>query len=150
MDNPKQHAINFASLFIYLAFLILAGFILKTQGLDPRDLAIREIVVLALASYRLTRILVFEKILKFLRDFVRSKKNVSALNTVRYIITCPWCAGVWVTLVIAVLYFLVPYGVFLVYILAISGVASFLVLLANLLGLKIEEKQAAVHPKRKE
>ncbi|MBN2610960.1 MAG: DUF1360 domain-containing protein [Bacteroidales bacterium] len=148
MDNPKQNAINFTSLFIYLAFLILAGFMMKSKGLDLRDISVREIIILILASYRLTRILVFEKILKFLRDFVKSKKSISALNTVRYIITCPWCAGVWVTLVIAVLYFLVPYGVFLVYILAISGVASFIVLLANLLGLKIEEKQSAVHPKK--
>ncbi len=150
MDNTKQNAWNFASLFAYLFLVILVGFILEKKGFSINDVTLKDLIIITLASYRMTRILVFEKILKFLRDFVKSKQNYSVLNTIRYIITCPWCAGVWITLVIVVLYFLVPYGIFLVYILALSGIASFLVLLANLIGLKIEEKQSEVHPRKKE
>jgi hypothetical protein len=40
-----------------------------------------------------------------------------------------------------VFFFLVPYGVLLVYIMAISGVASFLVMASNYLGLSVYEKE---------
>ncbi len=142
MNSPRQNAWNFGSLFVYLGLLILVGFLLKKKGVDLINIPPREIIVIILATYRLTRIIVFEKILKFLRDFVRSKQNFTVLNTVRFIITCPWCAGVWVAMIIVVIYYFVPYGVFIVYVLAISGVASFIVLLANITGLVIEEKQS--------
>lgn len=141
MNNTKQNALNFASLFVYFALLLFVGFLLKRKGFSVTDLSVREIIIIMLASYRLTRILVFEKILKFFRDFVKSNQRYYILNTVRFIITCPWCAGVWITLIIIVFYYLIPYGIFLVYILAISGVASFLVLIANLVGLSVEGKQ---------
>ena len=150
MDNTKQNALNFASLFVYLFLVIFVGIILEKNGFSVDKINLKDLIILTLASYRMTRILVFEKILKFFRDFVKSKQNYSVLITIRYIITCPWCAGVWITLLMVVLYFLVPYGKFLVYILALSGVASFLVLLANLVGLKIEEKQSEIHPHKKE
>ena len=149
MDGTRQNAWNFTSLFVYLALVILVGYILEKNGHSIRNIGLKDLIIITLASYRMTRILVFEKILKFFRDFVKSKQNYYVLNTIRFIITCPWCAGVWITLVIVVLYFLVPYGVFLVYILALSGIASFLVLLANLVGLKIEEKQSDVHPRKR-
>lgn len=150
MDNTKQNAWNFASIFVYIALLILVGYIMEKRGYEITNITIKDLIIVALASFRMTRILVFEKILKFIRDFTKSKQNLYILNTVRYIVTCPWCAGVWVTLFIVVLYFLVPYGIFLVYILALSGVASFIVLMANFIGLKIEEKQSEIHPRKKE
>ncbi|RLD91023.1 MAG: hypothetical protein DRJ13_17720 [Bacteroidetes bacterium] len=63
-------------------------------------------------------------------------------------VTCPWCAGVWVTLFIIVFYFLVPYGALLVYVLALAGLASMVILVSNLLHMYTERRQR-MHQKDK-
>lgn len=142
MDGSKQNAWNFASLFIYFILLSITGYFVQQNGFNINELSIKELVIIVLAIYRLTRIIVFEKIFKYFRDFVKARKNFKIFNTIVSIITCPWCAGVWVSLLMFIFYYLVPYGKLLVYILALAGVASFLILLSNLLALKVEEKQA--------
>ena len=142
--NSKQNAWNFASLFVYFLLLVVVGYLLDKEKIDVTQLTFRDLIFITLATYRLTRIVVFEKIFKFCRDFVKAHQDYKVFNTIRFIITCPWCAGVWMALVTVVFYLLVPYGKFLVYILAISGVASFLVMLVNAIGLVVEEKQSKV------
>lgn len=145
--ESRQNAFNFLSLFIYFPLLILTGYLIDKKGIHIKDLNIKELIVITLASYRLTRMVVFEKIFRFFRNFVKSNQHLYVMNTIRFILTCPWCSGVWVTLVIVVFYFLIPYGIYFVYILAVAGVASFIVLAANLTGLKIEERQPERHKK---
>lgn len=146
MNNPKQNAINFVSLFIYFGLIILTGYLLREKGVYTTEIPVKELIIITLASFRLTRIIIFEKIFKFFRDFIKSNQTNYFFNTIKYIISCPWCAGVWVTLIIIVFYFFIPYGELLVYILAISGIASFIVLSANLLGLSVEKKQSERPP----
>lgn len=142
MVKSKQNGWNFLSLFVYFGLVILVGYLLKRKGIDIEDIKVKELVILTLASYRLTRMVIFEKIFKFFRDKIRENKEYYLFNTVMYIFSCPWCAGVWMTLMNVVFYFFVPYGILLVYILAISGVASLIVLLANLTGLTVEYRQS--------
>jgi hypothetical protein len=89
----------------------------------------------------MTRILVFEKIFKYFRDVLKKREDLYLIGTLSSIITCPWCAGVWVTLIIIVFYYLVPFGVLLVYVLALAGLASIVILLSNLLHMYTEGKQ---------
>jgi hypothetical protein len=96
----------------------------------------------------MTRILVFERILKYLRNMLKKREDLYVIGTLHSIITCPWCAGVWVTLVIVVFYFLVPYGVVLAYVLAMAGVASMIILLSNILHMYTEGKQR-IHKREK-
>jgi len=135
---------NFLATIIYVICFILLGYTFKRKGIKIEDIRLWELFLLALATYRLTRILVFDKIFKLFRDFIRSKSKLYAFYVVREIITCPWCAGVWTAMLIIVLYFLVPYGKLLIYLLAISGVASFFVIFVNYFGLSTEEKQHIV------
>ena len=76
------------------------------------------------------------------------RENIYLIGTLSSIITCPWCAGVWVTLFSVIFYFLVPYGVLLVYLLALAGVASMVILLSNLLHMYTERRQR-IHQKEK-
>ena len=145
MEKPKQNAWNFASLFVYFILLVTVGFLLERKGIDISKTSIKDLVFIILASYRLTRIVVFEKIFKFFRDFVKSKEKYAVLTTLKFIITCPWCMGVWISLIVVLLFFYVPYGKFIVYVLAISGVASFIIMLANLLVLTVDEKHTKKH-----
>lgn len=145
MEKPKQNAWNFASLFVYFILLVTVGFLLEKKGIDISKTSIKDLIFIILASYRLTRIVVFEKIFKFFRDFVKAQEKYTLLTTLKFIITCPWCMGVWMSLIVVLLFFIVPYGKFIVYVLAIAGVASFIIMLANLLVLTVDEKHTKKH-----
>jgi len=140
-SERKHQAWNFWSAFFFFGMILLVGYLLEQKGVDIREMTFKEALVIILASYRMTRILVFEKIFKYLRDVLKKRENLYVIGTLSSIITCPWCAGVWVTLTIVVFYFLVPYGVVLVYVLALAGLASMVILLSNLLHMYTEHKQ---------
>jgi hypothetical protein len=149
MKNERKHqAWNFWSAFFFFGLLFLVGYLLEMDGDDIRDMTFKEAVIIILASYRMTRILVFEKIFKYLRDVLKRREGLYVIGTLSSIITCPWCMGVWVTLVIIIFYYLIPYGALLVYVMALAGVASLIILLSNLLHMWTEGKQK-IHRKDK-
>jgi len=148
LNERKQQASNFWSVFVFFGAIVLVGHFLKREGVDIRDLTMKEAVLIILASYRMTRILVFETIFKYFRDAMKKRKNFYVIGTIHSMITCPWCAGVWVTLIIVVFYFLIPYGDLLVYVLALAGLASMVILLSNLLHMYTERRQR-IHQKEK-
>lgn len=141
MDNTNQNAWNFASLFVYFMLLIVVAALVDKKGVDFTEVKTRDIIIMMIATYRLTRIIVFEKIFKFFRDFVKARTRYSLLNTLRFIITCPWCMGVWMALIVVLLFFIIPYGEIIVYIMAIAGVASFIIMIANYMVLEVYEQQ---------
>jgi len=128
--------------------LVLMGYFLEKHGVRIEEISLKEAVIIILASYRMTRILVFEKIFKYFRDALKKRENLYAIGTLSSIITCPWCAGVWVTLFIIVFYYLVPYGNLLAIVLALSGLTSLVILCSNLLHMHTESKQR-IHRKEK-
>ncbi len=148
LNERKHQAWNFWSAFVFLGAVFLVGHFLKREGIDIRDLTLTEAVLVILASYRTTRILVFEKILKHFRDALKRRENLYVIGTIHSMVTCPWCAGVWVTLIIIVFYFLVPYGTLLIYVLALSGLVSMVILVSNLLHMYTERRQR-IHQKEK-
>ncbi len=148
LNERKHQAWNFWSAFVFLGAVFLVGHFLKREGIDIRDLTLTEAVLVILASYRTTRILVFEKILKHFRDALKRRENLYVIGTIHSMVTCPWCAGVWVTLIIIVFYFLVPYGTLLVYVLALAGLVSMVILVSNLLHMYTERRQR-IHQKDK-
>jgi hypothetical protein len=141
MNERKHQAWNFWSAFVFFGAVVLVGHLLKEKGVDIEEITMKQALVIILASYRMTRILVFEKIFKYLRNVMKKREGLYVIGTLHSIITCPWCAGVWVTLVIIVFYFLIPYGVVLVYVLALAGLASMVILLSNILHMYTEGKQ---------
>jgi hypothetical protein len=148
MNERKHQAWNFWSAFVFFGALLLVGYLLQKKGVDITRITFKEALIIVLATYRMTRIVVFEKIFKYLRDVLRRREDFYLVGTLSSIITCPWCAGVWVTLVIIVFYYLVPYGVLLVYVLALAGVASMVILLSNLLHMHTEGRQR-IHKRQK-
>jgi len=149
MLNERRHqAWNFWSVFVFLCAIGLVGFFLDKKNIDIRELSLKEAVMVILATYRMTRILVFEKIFKHFRDALKKRENLYVIGTVHSIVTCPWCAGVWVTLIILVFYFLIPYGDLFVYVLALAGLASMVILSSNLLHMYTERRQR-IHNREK-
>jgi len=148
MNEKKHQAWNFWSAFVFLSAVVLVGYLLGKKGVDIEEMTLKEAVLIILASYRMTRILVFEKIFKYFRDVLKNRQNLYVIGTIHSMITCPWCAGVWVTLIIILLYYLIPFGVLLVYLLALAGLASMLILVSNLLHMYTERRQR-MHQKEK-
>ena len=148
LNERKHQAWNFWSAFVFIGAVSLVGYFLDKKGIDIRDLTMKEAVLVILASYRMTRILVFEKILKAFRDALKRREDLYVIGTIHSMVTCPWCAGVWVTLTVIVFYFLVPYGALLVYVLALAGLASMVILVSNLLHMYTERRQR-IHQKDK-
>ena len=142
--NEQQKTWNFLATLFYIACLVGLAYLFRLNGITKEDFRLGDIALLSVATYRFTRILVFDKIFKFFRDFLKSREKLYVFYVIREIITCPWCAGVWVALIMTALYYLVPFGDIFTILLTISGIASFLVVSVNYLGLSTEEKQQKV------
>lgn len=148
--NPRQKSSNFIATLIFVGLVFVLGLALDSKGVRAEDFTLGNLALMVLATYRMTRILVFDKIFKLFRDFFRAHQKLYVMYVIKEIITCPWCAGVWVALVIVAAWFLVPFGQLFVILMAISGVASFIVILVNLLGLHTEEKQYDIREKTRD
>ncbi len=141
---------NFWATLFFILCVIGLGIGLQWKGIATEDFTLGNITLMVLATYRLTRILVFDKIFKLFRDFFRTHQRLYVFFVIKEIITCPWCAGVWVALTIIGIFFLVPFGELFIILLAISGIASFIVILVNFVGLSTEEKQFDMREKTKD
>lgn len=148
--NNQQKRWNFWATLFYILCVAGLGFTLDRKEVSLADFTLGNIILMILATYRLTRILVFDKIFKLFRDFFRTRQRLYFFFVIKEIITCPWCAGVWVALVIVAIFFLVPYGELFVVLLGISGVATFVVILVNYIGLSTEEKQFEMKEKTRD
>lgn len=93
------------------------------------DLTWMTFIMLILASYRLTHLIVFDKITEFIRKPFLTKKKISQNETktvpksnIGYLLTCYWCAGIWSAIFLGLIYLWVPdIAKYLIFILAIAG-----------------------------
>jgi hypothetical protein len=102
-----------------------------------------QLMILSLASFRLTRLLVFDKITEFIRhpffDEVE-EENAAGEREIYYIpkpsgpkrffgelLSCYWCTGIWTAVIVVGSSFLFPgYSWPIFVILAVAGMASIL------------------------
>lgn len=108
-----------------------------------------DFIIVALASFRLTRLIVFDKITEFLRapffDEIE-EENEEGIMEVYYLpkqtpikkfigelLSCYWCTGVWVSTAIVMGYLLLP-SVFvpIILVFAVAGLAAMLESLVQL------------------
>lgn len=110
------------------------------------------IVVMGLASFRLTRLIVYDKITAFIRapffDEIEEKdenglteiylvpKKKGLQSWIGELLSCYWCTGFWASLFLFGLYLYEPViGQFLILLLAVAAIGSILeVIVGKLLG----------------
>lgn len=146
-----QYFWNVIFLLFYIGLLTMAVIILDTEArMGYPDLTLLDLSLITLASFRMTRMFVYDSMTKFLREqfydvkMVRNKVMlvkpvVGPRRTLADLIGCPWCFGVWATTCVAFFYMLTPYAYFPILILALAGVATLLQLFANMIGWKAEQ-----------
>ena len=65
-----------------------------------------NLIILALAVYRLSRLIIEDTVFIPIREFIWSK--VPADRGVGYLITCYWCTGFWVSSLVVTCFIIVP------------------------------------------
>ena len=135
----------------FIVMVALGAIVLETESrIAYSDLTGIDYLLLTLATFRLTRLFVYDAMTKFVREqFLDVKKARSGYTlekpafgprrTLADLFGCPWCFAVWGGAVVIFCYLLTPYAQFPVLILAISGVATFVQLLANMVGHRAEQ-----------
>ena len=134
----------------FLGLIVMAAIILETESRVPlTELTVTDYVLLSLATWRVTRLFVYDAITKFFReqfwDIVKAgkgyeleKPKFGPRRTLADLLSCPWCFSMWAAAMVIFIYLITPYGVYLVLLLALSAVGAFFQIIANLIGHKAE------------
>lgn len=76
--------------------------------MTPSDFNLVHLVLLALAVFRITRLIMQDEISEPFREWVW-KKYPPNTTKIGYLISCPWCLSIWVAVFLVVLYVFVPW-----------------------------------------
>ena len=134
---------------LFFAGLVVSGFaFLAGEGRLLADIPVLDLVLMALATFRLVRLFTYDHITAFLREGLASARPGTFLGTVNDLLRCPWCTGVWFSFIIYFGYAFARAEVMpLILILAIAALASFFQIFANLVGWNAEDKKLDVKHK---
>lgn len=146
-----QYIWNLVFSVFFLVLVVMGSIILETESYRPLpDFTLIDYALVTLATFRLIRLFVYDAITKFFREqffdvekvgkeLLLVKPSTGPRRTLADLMSCPWCFGAWAAALVVFFYVLTPYAYFVVVFLAISGVATFIQLLANLIGHRAEQ-----------
>lgn len=151
MRITDQYFWNFVFVLFFICLAVMATIILQDESIKTYEsLVLGDYVLMTLAAFRIVRATVYDKAFAFLREqfydvseykgkVVLVKPESGPRRTLADLLTCPWCVGMWAVFMVSFFYMLSAYAFYPVLILALSGVASVLQILANLIGWKAEQ-----------
>lgn len=146
----NQYVWNFVFLLFFTGLVVMGAIILETESRIPlTELSLVDYVLIALATYRLIRLVINDAITKFFREQFWDTKDVKGKillvkpesgprRTIADLLSCTWCFGAWAAAMVIFFYLITPYAVFPILILALAGVSSWLHQLAQLTCYKAE------------
>lgn len=122
------------------------------------DISGMTYIMLILASYRLTHLIVFDKITEFIRKpFVKIVKVETDAGTLTkevptsmfgYLLKCYWCAGIWSAILVGGAYLLFPKVTFVfILIFSIAGGQS---IIETFVGVNIKKVDYYAELKKKD
>lgn len=130
----------------FLVLVVLGAIILETEARTPLvELTLTDYLLITLATWRLTRLFVYDHLTRFLReqffDIVKvGKKSELTIpkagprRVLAELVSCPWCMSIWLGASVIFIYSVSTYAYYPILILAVSAVASWLQLTTNLIG----------------
>lgn len=125
----------------FAALAVLAYGWLAANGRLAEWVPLSDFLLMALAIFRLVRLFTYDAITQFIRDWFHGADSRSLVGSLGTLINCPWCTGLWFSLIVVFCYFATPVTWYFVLVLALSAVASFFQLLSNLVGWSAEVKK---------
>jgi hypothetical protein len=130
---------NFAfSVFFILVLIAALWFMKSVRGFYLGSVPPFDMLLLSLASFRVTRLIVYDKIAQWFRDLFEDPRGHGLRHTIHDLLSCPWCIGFWSALLLVVVYFTFDWAWTVVFFLAVAGVGSLVQLYANQVGWRAE------------
>lgn len=146
----RIHFWNFAfSLFFAVLVLWSASWLIAT-GKAVSGITLGNFVLMALAIFRLVRLFTYDHITDFIRDWFRGAPETSLRGTMGALLNCPWCTGLWFSFLVVFLGYATPIAWPVILMLALAALASFIQIVANLVGWHAEGKKHEVTSARGE
>lgn len=100
-----------------------------------------DVLLLTLATFRLSHLFTNDKIFDFVRALVFDQKGQRLAQSERgwrrvlcEVLECLWCAGLWSSLIVVTIYQLNQAGTLAVLLLAVAGAAAFLSIVTKTLA----------------
>ena len=124
----------------------MGAIILETEArIAWVDLTMVDYLIMLLASWRLTRLFVYDTLTRFIREqfldvvkvgrgYKLEQPKAGPRRLLSELFSCPWCMSVWTSAFVVFIYMLTAYAVFPFALLGLSAVVSFLQIGTNLLG----------------
>jgi hypothetical protein len=156
MRITEQYFWNFVFSVFFVVLVFLGSIILESGTYRTwASLTLLDLSIITLATFRLIRLVTYDKITAFFREQFYDEKSVRGgvvlekpaggpRRTLADLVSCPWCLGVWGSAMVIFFYMLTPYAYYPILLLAIAGVATVLQLTANLIGWYAEGKKLEV------
>lgn len=141
----KVHPWNAFFTLFFAALVFVGVWYLAAARLIFYDVPVRDLLLIALATFRLVRLFTYDVITAFIRDWFTDARPNTLRHTLGALLTCPWCTGLWFSFIVVFFYFATPYFWPVILILALAALATFFQILANLIGWAAEAKQHQAH-----
>lgn len=152
-QKEDQNAWNFLFSIFFTLVLVAAVWYLYDTGRLPRSVPVFDALLMSLATLRITRLVVYDKITRWFRELFATKREYEKggvawvevrevgrgfRHTVYDLLRCPWCIGYWAALVVAFSYFVFPWAWFVIFFLALAGAGSLFQVAGNAIGWRAE------------
>jgi len=151
MRITDQYLWNIIFTIFFIVLVFMGSVILASEArLSYTELTLVDFTLMALASWRLIRLFVYDLVTKWFREQFYDAREVKGRvvlekpaggprRTLADLMGCPWCFGVWSTAFVVFGYLMYEWAQFIIIFLALSAVATFLQLLTNLIGHRAEQ-----------
>jgi len=152
MRLTDQYFWNVVFTLLFISFVVSGMVIVESVGIhDFHEIPFFDLVIITLATFRLTRLVVYDRIAAFFREQFYDVKVIKGVGmtlekpergprrTLADLVSCPWCISVWAAASVLFFYALTEYAWYPILFLAVSGVASFFQVISNLVGWRAEQ-----------
>lgn len=134
---PKDQSFwNFIAILAFgVVFLLLAAFLLGGHrgGWFLFKIDLLDIFIISFATFRLIRLVTFDKIVAFMRNWfmderegILHKPHGGIRLLIAELVECIWCTGLWAALFATWAYFIHPVGTLFVIVLAVASLGTLL------------------------
>lgn len=151
MRITDQYFWNVVLSLFFIGFLFMGTVILEGDAYKPfATLTLADYVIMVLATFRLVRLFLYDKITAFFREQFYDvapgrgsgtlvKPEFGPRRTIVDLMSCPWCFGLWAAGTVSFFYLLSPHAFYPIMLLAIGAAGSLLQIIANAIGWKAEQ-----------
>ena len=130
-SKNEQYFWNFLTSLIFIILLASSIYILSTKNKLPLKISFLDFMILGLAIFRLTHLLVHDLVADFIRDYF-SKFSTGIGKTISNLLNCHWCTAIWMALFISfVFFYFAPYGWYFTLVIALAGLGIFFEIISD-------------------